>query len=145
MIVVGQGVVEWIAQVNRHCGPYPNAVGIGVAKNGQLLGGFVFCNYRGVSVELHTASIGSKNWVTREWLHVVFDYAFRQMQVKKIFGIISAGNADVLKFGLKMGFEVETRIKDVFPNGDALVVCITPEMCRWINYERFPNVRSDHH
>ena len=137
VIVAGPGVVEWVAKINNHSGPYPAAVGIGVEKDGQLQGGFVFCEYRGVSVQLHTASTKSKNWVTRKWLHAVFDYAFRQLKVKKIFGIISAGNADVLRFGLKMGFKVETSIKDVFPNGDALVVYMTPDMCRWINYERF--------
>ncbi len=137
-IVVGANVADWIASVNKHCGPYPGAQGIGVEQDGQLLGGLAFCDYRGVSIQIHCASIGSRNWVTRKWLHDIFDYAFRQLGVKKIFGIISSGNAKVLKFGLDMGFAIECPIKDIFPDGDALVVYMTPEMCRWIDYERFP-------
>ena len=138
-IVAGSFVVDWIAKTNGHCGTYSGAVGIGVAKNGHLLGGIAFCDYRGVSIQIHTASTKSKTWVTREWLHVMFDYAFRQLKVKKIFGIISAGNDDVLRFGLKMGFKIETRIADVFANGDALVIYITPAMCKWLDYGRFPS------
>ena len=137
LIVQGQPVVEWVARVNKHAG-FLNAQGIGIERDGVLVGGVVFCDYQKVSVQIHVASDQTRQWVTRKWLHVIFDYAFRQLGVSKIIGIVPAGNTEAVNFDMRVGFVEETRIKDVYPEGDAIVLEMTRGMCRWIDYERFP-------
>ena len=50
VIVVGQGVVEWVARVNKEIDGYGAAVGIGVAHDGEIQGGVVYHRWCGTSI-----------------------------------------------------------------------------------------------
>jgi RimJ/RimL family protein N-acetyltransferase len=139
LIVAGPGVVEYVERVNGRKDPYSGyPVGIGIEKEGKLIGGIVFHEFNGSNFYIHVASDHPKRWVTREWLHSVFSYAFDVCKAKRITGIVPESNQVALNFDLSVGFEIEARLKDAHPKGDMLVIKMTRETCKWIDYERFP-------
>lgn len=103
-----------------------------VGAAGKLLGGVIFQNYQLRSVVLHVASWGP-NWLSADILWMIFDYAFNQLGVEKVLGFVPSNNEKALQFDLKVGFQEETRIKDVVPGGDLVVLYMYRKNCRWLD------------
>jgi RimJ/RimL family protein N-acetyltransferase len=101
-------------------------------RDGKLLGGVVFDHYNEASICIHTASFAPL-WVNRDLLWATFHYPFVQLGVKKLFGQVNESNAASIKFVSSVGFTVEARIKDVFPDGDLLLFSMYREDCRWLD------------
>ena len=74
--------------------------------------------------------------MTREFLWMVFDYAFNQAKVKRITGLVGEGNLKARSFDEHIGFVLETTLQDAHPTGDMLVYKMTRPMCRWLNIRR---------
>ncbi len=105
---------------------------IGLEKHGRLVAGVLFDNFNGANVNMHVASDGSKNWMSREYLWYCFHYPFRQLGVKRITGVVAESNKAAQSFDEHIGFELETRLKDAAPDGDLLIYVMTPDKCRWL-------------
>lgn len=105
-----------------------------LTPEGKLMGGVVYNGYtgKGGSIGLHYAGFHPR-WFSRDMLFVCFDYPFNQLGVKKIFGQVPASNAQAIKVNLHMGFVPEKVIKDVYPDGDMLLVAMYREQCRFLN------------
>jgi RimJ/RimL family protein N-acetyltransferase len=119
-------------RIPRNYNPAVDPVISHVDKDGKLLGGVIFDGYTGSCVFAHQASF-DKRWLSRDMLWVLFDYPFNQLKVKKICGTIPSSNPKLLEFNLKLGFIVETIIKDGYPDGDMLVMSMTRGECRWLD------------
>lgn len=100
--------------------------------NGELLGGVIYTDFAVASIKAHVAGF-SKRWLTRDMLWILFDYPFNQLKVGKIIGVIRSSNLKAVAFNEHLGFTVETRIRDVFPDGDAVVMSMYRAQCRWLN------------
>lgn len=100
-------------------------------RNGRLAGGVIYNGYTGASINLHTYGSDPK-WASRDMLWITFHYPFEQLGCRKMFGQVPANNAHALDFDLKLGFKIEARIKDVFPDEDLIVVSMVREDCRWL-------------
>lgn len=98
----------------------------------KLLGGVIFREYTGVSIEAHLASY-DPHWISRDMLWVCFHYPFIKMNCRKILGYIPSSNLKALEFDLKLGFKVEARIADVYPDADMILVSMRREDCRWLS------------
>jgi RimJ/RimL family protein N-acetyltransferase len=96
------------------------------------LGGVIYTEYTGCSIKMHVASFNTR-WISRDGLWLVFDYAFNQLGVKKIIGMQRSSNLKAFDFAQHLGFTVETRIRDVFPDGDAVVMGMYRAQCRWLD------------
>lgn len=133
MIVTGDEVVKWITE--RSEGTFIPGLnpGIGIARNGQIVGGVCFDGYNGANINMHVASDGSRHWMNREFLWFVFYYPFRQLGVKRITGVVPSCNMTARSFDEKIGFELETTLKDAHPHGDLLIYKMTPDKCRWLS------------
>ena len=131
-IVIGQPVVAWVAAHTQEYGNFGASVGLGIEQDGHLIAGVVFSDYNGANILMHVASDGSKRWMTREFLWMVFDYAFNQAKVKRITGLVGEGNIEARKFDEHIGFRLETTLKDAHPTGDMLVYVMRREDCRWL-------------
>ena len=104
------------------------------AVDGVLYGGVVLTDYTKASITMHMAGFNDK-WVNRNILWAVFNYAFNQLKVNKVFGQVPESNQRALEINLKLGFLVETRVKDVFVDGDLLVVSMYRDQCRWLKLQ----------
>jgi RimJ/RimL family protein N-acetyltransferase len=114
--------------------PYIDGVHKCVARKndaGQILGGVIFTNYTGASIEIHVAGL-APNWCSRELLYTIFDYPFRFLKVKKLFGVVEEANTKALRFDKHVGFKEETRIEGVYPSGAAIVLAMTLDDCKFL-------------
>lgn len=137
MIVTGQRVVDWVATVNDHYAKYGyGATGIGVERNGVIVGGAVFNDYTGANINIHFASDGKKNWVTREFLWFIFYYAFCQVGVKRVSGFIWESNKASVEFAKRIGGELEARLVDAAADGDVLLFKMTKDNCKWLQRKK---------
>ena len=119
------------AAAGCHFNPAVDQV-ISVTSKGILLGGNIYTGYTGASIQLHMAGF-APSWANRDFLWVAFDYPFNQLKCKKVFGQVPESNTKALEIDLKLGFKIEARVEDVFPDGACLVLALAREDCRWLN------------
>lgn len=132
-LVIGQPVVDWVSEHGCDGRDLNPAVGFGIEQDGRLIAGVAFNDYNGANINMHVASDGSKRWMTRELLWMVFDYPFNQLKVKRITGLVSEGNRKAQYFDEHLGFVFETTLESAHPTGDLLVYRMFREDCRWLN------------
>lgn len=101
-------------------------------KDGQLLGGTIFQGYTGASIEMHVAGF-DPHWISKSLIFVTFGYPFLQLGCLKVIGRVAENNKQALEFDLKLGFIEEARIRDVYPEGDLLILTMRRDQCRWLN------------
>jgi RimJ/RimL family protein N-acetyltransferase len=135
MLVIGKEVVSWVAKKTNEYGNFGTDVGIGWAKNGQLVAGVAYANWNGVNIETHIASDGSRRWMTRQYLWTIFDYPFNQLKAKRITVIVGEGNSDSRRFVVHLGFELETTLQAAHPTGDLLIFRMFKDRCKWISQD----------
>ena len=136
-LVIGDKVVQWVAQKTNEYGNFGAAQGIGWEKEGRLVAGVVYAEWNGVNVVCHIASDGSKRWLIREYLWTIFDYPFNQLRVKRITVCVGEGNRPSRRFVQRLGFELEATLRLAHPTGDLLVYRMFRENCRWLNENLF--------
>jgi RimJ/RimL family protein N-acetyltransferase len=117
---------------------YPGSAAIGLFEDGELVAGVVFDSYNRASVCMHVAAVEGKRWMSRPYLQGCFAYAFRQLGVKKILGLVPADNTEARAFDEHLGFVLEATLKDAHPNGDLLIYSMTPDQCRWLHLKVSP-------
>jgi RimJ/RimL family protein N-acetyltransferase len=139
----GPGTTEVIVEGNhehghilaKDAGVYFNPVcdKVIASTNGEkLLGGVIYQGFTQASIGIHCASY-SPYWFNRDMFWIVFNYPFEQLNVAKLIGQVPSRNLKSLEFCLKLGFKEETRVADVFPDGeDLLVLSMRREDCRWL-------------
>ncbi len=98
-----------------------------------LRAGVLYQGYSGASVECHIAGWGP-NWLRKDFLWVIFDYPFAQLQCKMIMIRIPYRNSKSLAFCGKLGFKEKVRIEEVFPDCDLSVMIMRREDCRWLDF-----------
>ncbi len=134
-LVIGKGVVAWIAKQTQEYGNFGTDVGIGWQKDGQIIAGVAYANWNGVNVECHIASDKSRRWMTRQYLWTIFDYPYNQLGAKRITVCVGEGNSDSRRFVVHLGFRLETTLQAAHPTGDLMVYAMTKDECRWISQE----------
>ncbi len=97
----------------------------------NLLVGVILNEYTGSSINSHIAGFDPR-WVSHDMIWVVFHYVFVQLGCSKMFGQVPSTNSKALEFDRKLGFKVEARIKEVFPDGDLIVLAMKKADCRWL-------------
>lgn len=126
-----EAVAEWVAE-RAGCSIPNYGAGLGmVNKAGDLVAGVMYENYTGASVTA-TIAINKGTIISKDFMRVIFEYPFEQLKVKKLFAMVAASNAPSIEFITRCGFVEETRIKDYYESGDAVVFACTPESCRWL-------------
>lgn len=89
----------------------------------RIRGGVVFTCYIGAAIMVHMAG-DETNWATRDFLWMVYDYAFNQLGVRKLFGVVAASNTRAIAINLRMGFHIEARLRDMLADGDDLLIMV---------------------
>lgn len=110
---------------------------IGLEKDGVLVAGVMYNNWTGVggSVSMHQR-IDGKQALTREFVWVCFDYPFNQLKVGCVYGLVEEHNEAALKMDEHLGFKHEARLHGYFPTGDAVLLRMTREECRFLDWRK---------
>lgn len=106
---------------------------IGLVDGDRVLAGVVFEDYSGPggSVCLHVA-VAHPNVPLRKLITTCFMYAFNQLAVEKLIGLVPSTNKEALTFDVKLGFKPEAVIEGAFPDGDLVVLTMNREQCRYL-------------
>lgn len=133
-IVVDQHtrIADWVA-TRTGCDEHTWAgyVSFGLERDGELRVGAVIESFTGTSANIHVAAVNAHAF-TREFFETVFGYAFNQLQLKRLTGLVSARNEAALRFARHLGFEDEAVLKDGCEDGDVVVLVMRPENCRFL-------------
>ena len=100
------------------------------SKDGELLGGSIYTDYTGRSIVMHVAGFAD-GWISKDLLWVSFHYPFVQLKCDVILGWMPVHNSKALEFDKKLGFKEEAIIRDVYPEGDMVLLSMRRDDCRW--------------
>lgn len=106
---------------------------IGLERDGELVAGVIYEGYNGRSIRMHVASDGSRQWLTRQFLAICFDYPFRQLKVQKVLGLVDSMNENALSFDKALGFKTECEIEDAGKTGSLVILSMSRDDCKWLN------------
>jgi hypothetical protein len=102
----------------------------------MLLGGVLYTDYWGGSTQMHFAGF-KPNWANRALIYLAFDYPFRQLGVKKVFGLIPEYNVQSRNTALHLGFKIEYLAPDVFDMSDGVngmyLMSMMKQDCKWLS------------
>ncbi len=133
-IVVNENdrVGKWVAAHAGFTYSPTNSQCFGYERDGEIVAGVIFDNYRVHSIGVHIAGEG-RYWMTREGIHACCDYPFRQLGVHKIIGYIDEANVKSRNIAERLGFTLEARITGAAKSGgDLLIFTMTQEQCKWL-------------
>lgn len=104
----------------------------GIEQDGELIAGVAFTDFAtNARCTMHCAGIG-KRWLTREFIHVCFDYVFNMAKCKVIVNIVDADNVESIDFTKHIGFTEMCRIPDGAGDMDLVVLAMHKSACKWI-------------
>ena len=121
-------VGDWVASQMGRSSSWGTFQAIGLEQNGDLVGGVVIDGYRkDTRCSIHCAGVGKK-WLNREFLFVVFDYVFRQLNCKAVVNPVDSSNHDSARFTKHLGFVESVYI----PEAEMLIFTMPRDKCRWL-------------
>ncbi len=109
-----------------------DAYTIGLEKNGELSAVVVFDSFSEVDANIHIASDGSSRWMNKALLLATFSYAFVQLGLRRLTGLVPADNEQALKFDEHLGFVREGYHPHASKTGDIVSLGMLRENCRFI-------------
>lgn len=128
---------DWNAILGDYCGRYGGGIYregsqcFGMLKGDKIVACVMFDYFNGASVYMHVCS-SEKGWLTREYMRVCFDYAFRQLDCRVIIGLVAESNLKARRFDEHIGFTETARIPDGCPDGDLIIYTMPRERCRYL-------------
>ena len=121
-------VGAWVAERMGKCSSWGDFEAVGIEENGKLIGGVVINGYqRGIRCSIHCSGDG-KRWINREFIRVVFDYVFRQLDCQCVVNPVDVSNADSIRFTKHIGFREVARI----PEAELVIFSMPRAYCRWL-------------
>lgn len=99
------------------------------------IAGVLFDGYNERSVHAHIW-IAPGRRPSRVWWWAVCDYAFNQMGVENVIGTVPESNVEAMKLDEKLGFRLNSRIEDYYPDGDAMLLYVCTRKTVF-DFERF--------
>ncbi|ULQ46941.1 GNAT family N-acetyltransferase [Flagellatimonas centrodinii] len=115
------GIAEWGAFTT-----------IGVMKDGRLVGGFLYNNFRGYDLDISTA--GETGFLTRRTLRACFAYPFEQLNCRRVTALVSKRNRASRRVVSGVGFRLEGVARQAhFTGADLCIYGMLKNECRWIN------------
>ncbi len=103
---------------------------IGRIKDGKLIAGVLYEDWNGANIIEHIAAEGF--WANKGFLHLMFDYPFNQLKVKRITAPVAATNAKCINLVTKMGFKLECTLAQANPDGDVHIFRMFKEDCKYL-------------
>lgn len=124
-------VADWVAGRVRQLSPWEAYNAFGIEQNGELITGVVLHQINGANAFCHIA-VDKPTKKLFELFIVIGDYCFRQLGLKRLTGLVPSNEPDVIKFDMKIGFEIEAVLKDAAVGADLVVLVMKADKCRWL-------------
>lgn len=111
--------------------PTPADVSFSRWKGDECMGVALYQRYTHTAIVVHVVGFVD-NWMSRDFIWVSFHYPFVQLGCERLFSLVNENNKEALNFNKRMGFQIETRIRKVYPDGDQIVLVMERDDCRWL-------------
>ena len=124
-------MAAWVgALIGRH--EWWKPIAFGVTRDGELIGGVVYDNYRGHDVEMSCA--GQPGWLDRWLIRRFFEYPFVHLGCHRVTALVKESNEHALDFDKRLGFEVEGFHPKAAGTQEGMYsLGMLRENCRWLN------------
>lgn len=113
-----------------------DAFTIGLEKDGELVAVVVYDNFSSCDCNMHIASDGTGRWMNKSLLLAAFAYPFTQLNLRRVTGLVPAGNAQALAFDEHLGFVREGYHPHACEDGDLITLGLLRESCRFIQQSK---------
>lgn len=125
-------IAEWVSKRAPHAeNGFDKYVCLGVERDGELIAGVVYNDYRKHSIHASIASTDPR-WATRKTLKAFFSYPFIQCGCGRITTYCGASMTSVRRFNERLGFTQEGLLRRGFGDDDCIVFGMLKEECRWL-------------
>jgi hypothetical protein len=104
---------------------------VSLAKEEQLLGGVIYTNYTGKSVQIHQAGFAPA-WPTPQFMFCIYDFPFNVLKVEKLIATVPSTNRRAMSITRKMGFTPTVTIPDIVPGGDMEILSMMRHECKYL-------------
>ena len=124
-------VADWVAgRVGQGC-TWEGYNAFGVESDGNLIAGVVVHQINGANAFCHIA-VDKPTKAMFKLFEVIADYSFRQLGLKRLTGLVPSNEPHIVKFDVKLGFEIEAVLKDAAVDADLVVLVLWADKCRWL-------------
>jgi RimJ/RimL family protein N-acetyltransferase len=107
--------------------------GIGIERNGELVGGVLYDSYSTNNIFMHVAGVDGGHWATKSFVKAVFGYPFNQLNCKRVSGWVEASNIKARQLDEHLGFKPEAVLEGAARDGgDVIIYRMWREECRFI-------------
>lgn len=124
-------VADWVAGRIPHVTGFKDMAAIGIERDGDLVGGVVYHEYRGNDIQMSCAAI-SPRWLTEGFIRALFVYPFVTLKCDRVSSFTPKGNTHTRRFLEKLGFEEEGNMRRGFVDDDCILYGMLKEECKWI-------------
>jgi hypothetical protein len=125
----------WVAQQIPGYTFDPNGKALGILADGRLVAGVLYERFNGMGVEVAIAALPEAHWATRKTLSSLFSFAYQDLGAICITVLVPITNGKSVKLALKLGFEVQCRIRFAAHDGSSLIVLQQfADQCRWVRH-----------
>lgn len=91
-------------------------------QDGEIIAAVIYNNlYPGNSLDMHVTAIPGRNWLTRQFLNVVFSYPFVQLGLRRATAKVGENNKAAVRFLKHLGFKHEGTHPEGWDSGVALL------------------------
>lgn len=125
-------MLPWAAERIGIASFAPDAKTIGIERDGRIAGVVVYDRFAGVDLNMHVASDGSRNWLTRAFLLHVAAYPFIQLKAWRVTAQVYAGNQDARRFLAHAGFRLEGYHPDACERGAMVTMGLLRRNCTYL-------------
>lgn len=110
-----------------------DTVTIGVVKGDETVCAVLFNLFLEKTCCAHIVSDRSRAWATRGILAAFFAYPFVQCGLNRITLPAPSSKKDAIVFAVRLGFEFEGRLANVYENGDdEILLGMQRDKCPWL-------------
>lgn len=124
-------VGPWVA--SRTGGTWSPGRGAAIGKlddQGNLIAGVLYEDWNGANIMCHIA--GEGNWASRQFLNVIFDYPFNQLEVRRITVPVGSTNIKSIHLVTRMGFALESTLAQAITSGNLLLYRMFRSECQYL-------------
>jgi hypothetical protein len=93
--------------------------------DGKIIAVVGYEGFTGTACRMHMA--GEGRWITREYIQRAFNYPFKTLGLKMVFGIVPSGNKAALAIDFKWGFTEILYVPGAHPDGGLHFLQLTRE------------------
>lgn len=132
----GEADLAWAAdRFGIDCWP-GGTLGIAVTKGCIHKCVIIYTHFFGRGCMTHIVSDGGRDWASRGVLYAMCAYPFIGLGLDHVMGLTPASNIQALVFNLKLGWEIEGRLRGTAEDGgDEIMFMMRRDRCRWISEE----------